>query len=171
MDFSLRYATIQDAELVADISRKTFYETFIAQNAQKQMDLFMKEQFTKGRLMLEVGKPGNTFILAYQQDTIAGYVKLREGEGLPQLQNMPALEIARLYAVKEMIGTGVGKLLMQTSIDIAREKNKKVAWLGVWEKNQRAIDFYRKWGFEKFGEQDFHLGNEVQCDWVMKKEL
>lgn len=85
--------------------------------------------------------------------------------------NLNALEIARLYVLKDKIGTGVGKGLMISSIDIAKQKSKQVIWLGVWEKNARAIDFYTKWGFEKFGEQEFLLGNDLQNDWLMKKEL
>ncbi len=60
---------------------------------------------------------------------------------------------------------------MQKSIDIAKQKQKQIIWLGVWEKNQRAIDFYHKWGFEKFGEQNFLLGTDLQTDLLMKKEL
>jgi ribosomal protein S18 acetylase RimI-like enzyme len=65
----------------------------------------------------------------------------------------------------------VGKLLMQESITIGREKGKDIIWLGVWEKNQRAINFYSSWGFEKFGECDFLLGDDMQRDWLMKKKL
>jgi len=60
---------------------------------------------------------------------------------------------------------------MQVSLEIARKKQKQFIWLGVWEKNKRAIDFYTRWGFEKFGEWDFLLGNDLQRDWLMKKAL
>lgn len=171
MELTIRLATKKDAALIADLSRQTFYETFAATNTPQDMQKFLNLQFTKGRLMLEVGVPENIFLLAYHQNKVAGYVKLRDGRTPKQLQHIPALEIARLYAVTDMIGKGVGKLLMQTSIDIANEKGKQVVWLGVWEKNQRAIDFYYKWGFEKFGEQDFWLGDDLQRDWIMKKQL
>jgi len=171
MELTIRLATKKDAALIADLSRQTFYETFAATNTPQDMQKFLNLQFTKGRLMLEVGVLENIFLLAYHQNKVAGYVKLRDGRTPKQLQHIPALEIARLYAVTDMIGKGVGRLLMQTSIDIAKEKGKQVVWLGVWEKNQRAIDFYHKWGFEKFGEQDFWLGDDLQCDWIMKKQL
>ena len=171
MGFSLRYATKKDAELIADISRQTFYETFAAQNTPKDMNKFMREQFTKGKLMLEVGAAENTFLIAYCHTEIAGYVKLREGRVPKSLGTKNALEIARLYALNHMIGKGVGKILMQASVDIAAKRNKEVVWLGVWEKNQRAIDFYIKWGFEKFDETDFLLGDDVQRDWLMQKRL
>lgn len=171
MDFTLRYATVDDAELIADISRQTFYDTFAAHNTKEDMDLFLGQQFTKGKLMLEVGRRENVFLLAFQQHDVAGYVKLREHIHPSSLPFVPTLEIARLYATEKFIGKGVGNMLMQTSLDIARQKNKQVVWLGVWEKNDRAIAFYKKWGFQKFDETDFLLGNDVQRDWLMKREL
>lgn len=171
MDLSLRYGTKDDAALIADISRQTFYDTFAADNTKENMDKFLKEQFTKGRLMLEVGAPENSFLLAYHDDTVAGYVKLREGKALEGLKGFSAIEIARIYVISEFLGKRVGAFLMQACLDIAKQKEKQLIWLGVWEKNQRAIDFYRKFGFEKFGECDFLLGDDMQRDWLMKKHL
>jgi ribosomal protein S18 acetylase RimI-like enzyme len=73
--------------------------------------------------------------------------------------------------VTNSIGKGIGKALMLKCIEIAREKKSDVLWLGVWENNQRAIDFYTKWGFEKFSTHIFMLGDDPQTDWLMKKEL
>lgn len=84
---------------------------------------------------------------------------------------METIEIARIYATTNSIGKGVGKALMQESIKMATEKKKQVVWLGVWEKNQRAIEFYTRWGFEKFSTHIFMLGDDPQTDWLMKKEL
>ena len=169
--FTLRYATREDAALVADISRQTFHDTFAADNTEEDMAKFLSEQFTKGRLMLEVGAPENIFLLAYHENEVAGYAKLREGKKLATLQGTAALEIARLYVVKEYLGKGVGRLLMQASLNIANEQKKEVVWLGVWERNQRAIDFYTACGFQKFDECDFLLGDDMQRDWLMKKTL
>jgi len=171
MDLTVRYATNEDAVLIADISRQTFYETFAADNRKEDMDKFLAEQFTEGKLMMELGSPENTFLLAYYGNEVAGYVKLREAKQPAKLSNAKALEIARIYAITNMIGKGVGNLLMQRSISIANEKGKEVIWLGVWGKNFRAINFYKKWGFEKFDVSDFLLGDDLQCDWLMKKEL
>ena len=171
MDLSLRYATKDDAALIAEISRKTFYDTFAADNTKENMDKFLKEQFTKGRLMLEVGAAGNIFLLAYSNNAVAGYVKLREGKVLEELKSFSAIEIARIYVASEFLGKRVGAFLMQACLNIAKQKAKEVVWLGVWEKNKRAIDFYLKFGFEKFGECDFLLGDDMQRDWLMRKHL
>lgn len=171
MSFYIREATIDDAVLIADISRQTFYDSFAAGNTKENMDKFLQEQFTRGKLIMEVGARENTFFLAYYNNEIAGYLKLRDAGKPSVLPGTPAIEIARLYALSSMIGKGVGSLLMQKSIDTAQERNRQAVWLGVWEKNQRAIDFYNRWGFEKFGEQDFLLGDDVQHDWLMIRKV
>jgi len=171
MNIQIREATIEDAVLVADLSQRTFFETFAKSNTEEDMQKFLKEQFTRGKLILEVGQPGLQFFLAYLDKQVAGYVKLRTGKNPPPLHGTKALEIARLYAAEAFIGKGVGKALMQKSIAVAQAAGKNVVWLGVWEKNTRAIAFYHKWGFTQFGETDFLLGNDLQRDWLMKKDV
>lgn len=171
MSLSVRFATIHDAALIADISRKTFYETFAPFNSKTDMDIFMDVQFTKGRLMLEVGNKENIFLLAYSDEEVAGYAKLRDTKHPVNLGSNNALEIARVYALSQFIGKSVGKALMEKSIEIALEKGKDTLWLGVWKENKRAINFYKAWGFTIFGECDFILGNDRQKDWLMKKTL
>lgn len=168
---TIREATVNDAVLIADISHETFYETFAPSNTKENIEKFLNYQFTKGKLITEVGMPDNTFFLAYNGKQIAGYVKLRDASVPAQLRNMNALEIARIYSVTSMIGKGVGKLLMETSIQFARQQQKEVVWLGVWEKNYRAIEFYTKWGFTIFSETDFLLGDDIQKDYLMLKKI
>ena len=171
MSFFIRTATREDAQMIAEVSHQTFYDSFIADNRPEDMEKFLTQQFTKGKLMLEVGSSDCIFLLAYQGEELAGYVKLRDARVPKSVGSIRALEIARLYAVKEWIGKGVGKALMQVSIDQAQAMGKDTVWLGVWEKNQRAIDFYTRWGFEKFDETDFLLGDDVQRDWLMKRKV
>jgi diamine N-acetyltransferase len=167
----IKTATIQDADLIASLSRQTFYDTYARYNSAENMDRFMNELFTHQRLIEEVGAPGNEFLLAYNDNEPVGYARLRKGPNPTGLGDTPAIEIARIYAVQHKIGKGVGSALMQRCIDVAKETGNQVIWLGVWEKNQKALDFYTRWGFEKFGDHTFLLGNDDQTDWLMKKVL
>ena len=169
MEIMIRKAGVNDAALIADLSRETFYETFADHNSEQDMQLFLEKQFTRAALMQEVGNEGNLFFLAFIGPEPAGYVRMRTDTSTPGVPD--PIEIARIYNLKKWIGKGVGKALMQHCIDVARSMGKRNIWLGVWEKNQRAIDFYSKWGFRKFGEHDFLLGTDLQTDWLMKKEL
>ena len=165
----IRPATNGDAGLIADMSRKTFYETFAAVNTKTDMEKFMDEQFTTEALIREVEEGDGYFYLAFDNNTAAGYARMRDGDSYPAFNNKPGIEIARLYALQEAIGKGVGSALIKHCMDVAQLLQRQIIWLGVWEKNERAIAFYTKWGFKKFDEHEFVLGNDVQTDWLMKK--
>lgn len=170
-EIRIRIAGAEDAALVAGLSRRTFYETFAPHNTEENMRIFLEEQFPPERQMAEVGAPGRIFLLAYIDDEPAGYASMREGESPKGLDDQKAIEIVQLYSEQKMIGKGVGAALMKACLDQARHRGKDWVWLGVWEQNQRAIAFYSKWGFERFGEHVFLVGLDAQTDWWMKKKL
>ena len=167
----IRLAGENDAELIAEISRRTFYETFAAQNSKENMDMHIAQYYATEKIQAELNDPLSIFFLAYDGDRLAGYAKMNEHvkEESKGLEN--PVEIERIYSIKEMIGKGVGKKLMEKCLAIANERNKKTVWLGVWEFNYRAIEFYTRQGFEKFGEHNFPVGNDPQTDWLMKRSL
>ncbi|MEJ0104977.1 MAG: GNAT family N-acetyltransferase [Bacteroidota bacterium] len=170
-DIIIRRAGEEDAGLIADLSRQTFYDSFAAANIKEDMDRFMKEQFSRDALIKEVKTGNGIFFLAYDEGEAIGYVRMRDGEYYPEFGNSSFIEIARIYAVQSSIGKGVGSALIKKCIETAKELNRDIIWLGVWEHNKRAIDFYTKFGFEKFGQHDFVLGTDIQTDWLMKKNL
>jgi ribosomal protein S18 acetylase RimI-like enzyme len=167
----IREAGREDAELVADISRRTFYDSFAIHNTEENMRIFLDQQFTREKQMAEVGAPGRTFLLAFLGEEPVGYASLRESEPPDGMMGARAIEIVQIYSEQKTIGKGVGKALMQGCLDNARNKGLGWVWLGVWEHNQRAIEFYRKWGFERFGEHVFLVGLDAQTDWWMRKKL
>lgn len=160
-----------EVHILSEISSQCFYNTFHEQNSEEDMELFLKENFTINRLKDEMQQPVNHFFFAKAEDKVAGYIKLSTSETSHETKKNDAVEIARIYAVKDKIGSGVGKSLMEFAISFALQRNKKMIWLGVWEQNHRAIKFYENYGFEKFSQHIFMLGNDAQTDWLMKKEL
>lgn len=159
-----------DALIIAEMSQRTFYDTFAKDNTKEDMDIFLNKQFSKDALVAEVENGDGIFLLAYDEDVPCGYVRMRYAKPDRHLTEN-AIEIARIYTEKNVIGKGVGAALMQKCIEIATNQQKEMIWLGVWEKNERAIAFYQKWGFEKFSEHPFLLGNDLQTDWLMKRML
>jgi len=160
-----------DARVIASLSRQTFYDTFHKQNTAEDMKLFLEANFNANAIQQEIDDPGNIFIVAEEGDLPLGYAKLSKDVCRIDGDDVMALEICRLYAVKDSIGKGVGKALMQQCLEIARQEQKDVIWLGVWEHNYRAIKFYESFGFQKFSEHVFMLGNDVQNDWLMRREV
>lgn len=170
-ELQIRRAADEDAALIAEISRETFYDSFAAQNTAEDMALFMEQQFATELLIKEVADETNIFFLTFFGDTPAGYIKLKPGTHPEITDTGAALEICRFYARKTFIGKGIGKAMMQHAIQYAEDNAYPTIWLGVWEHNKRAIDFYHSFGFQKFSEHDFILGNDIQRDWLMRKEV
>jgi ribosomal protein S18 acetylase RimI-like enzyme len=60
---------------------------------------------------------------------------------------------------------------MAACIDATRARGAARLWLGVWERNARAIRFYQKHGFADIGTQVFRLGTDLQTDRVMSRSV
>jgi ribosomal protein S18 acetylase RimI-like enzyme len=168
---SVRTCTAADVETLLSLSIKTFRDTFDDFNSPDNMLLYINNTFTKKLIQQEMKKAGTIFLLAFDGRKAVGYAKLKESEKLIGPHAEKGYEIERLYALREYIGKRVGYMLMQTCLSFAKKGNYKTLWLGVWEHNERAISFYTKYGFEKFGQHVFMLGDDAQTDWLMKKEI
>lgn len=168
---SVRTCGPKDIDVLVALSIKTFRDTFDEFNSSENMFRYINSTFTRKIVEHEMKQPGTAFFLASDERRAAGYAKVRTSHPPEGLQGVSALEIERLYAHRQYIGKRVGHLLMQTCLAHARKKGAEALWLGVWENNARAIAFYQKNGFEKFGEHTFMLGEDAQTDWLMKKQL
>jgi ribosomal protein S18 acetylase RimI-like enzyme len=93
------------------------------------------------------------------------------GPSQTDVKDDKSLEIERIYVLKEFHGQQVGQMLFDKAIQIAKQQHADYVWLGVWEHNPRAIQFYKKNGFVEFDRHIFHLGNDAQTDIMMKLKL
>lgn len=153
------------------ISQITFVESFGDQNTAEDMDKYLHEKFNQEQLLLELQHPESEFHLVYHADEVIGYLKLNWGNAQTEMKESMGMEIERIYVLKKWIGKGIGKALYGLSLRIAASKGMSYIWLGVWEKNERALTFYQKNGFKAFDQHVFVLGDDHQTDILMKLEL
>jgi len=163
--------TDDDVDVLRTVAIQSFRDLLEKANTAEDMAKYIEKNFTVQKLLDELHEEGTAFFLFFEGSEAIGYLKVRTGYEPDELKGQNTLEIERLYCVGTHVGKGMGKQLMQEALHYAREKNFKSVWLGVWEHNPRAFAFYEKWGFKKFGSHDFVLGNDVQTDWMMKKDL
>lgn len=162
---------INSIDQLQKIGRQTFYETFSESNTEENMAAYLEERFSVAKLTSELNNENAEFYFALQNDNPIGYLKLNFGQSQTELQDDKGLEIERIYVLKEYYGQGIGQLLYEKAIAIAKNKKTDYVWLGVWEENHRAISFYKKNGFREFGKHIFKLGNDEQTDLMMKLKL
>ncbi len=160
--------TIKDIDELQKISRQTFTDTYASGNTEENMRSYLQNTFSTERLSAELHDACSEFYFALLGDEVAGYLKLNTGKAQTELTNDNALEIERIYVRKEYQRRRIGKLLCETAIQRCRELHADYVWLGVWEENARAIQFYNKMGFTAFGKHIFVLGTEEQTDIMMK---
>ena len=164
---NIRIATIEDINQLCEIGKTTFVETYGEQNTPENLQNYLQEKFNEKQISDEINTPKTIFLLVELENETIGYAKMRIN--LEENPDEKALEIERIYINKNYHGQKYGAMLMQKCIDVALENKYESLWLGVWEHNPKAFNFYQKWGFEVFGEHIFQLGDEAQTDFLMKK--
>jgi ribosomal protein S18 acetylase RimI-like enzyme len=167
-DFKIRRATVADAALLAELGARTFAETFGPVNKPEDMTAYLEATFSPAKQTEEIVDPLSLFLIAESDVAAIGYARIKASR-VPECVNCEKpIELVRLYVADEWLGCGVGAALMAACINEARELGYRTFWLGVWEHNQRAQAFYRKWGFKDVGTQIFQLGGDAQTDLVME---
>ncbi len=167
---NIRYATHDDAALLARLGAKTFHDTYAAGNTPENMAAYLAASFSPEKQAAELADPQSIFLIAEVEGITTGYAQLYAGQPLPGVTGEHPIEIVRLYATQEWIGRGIGAALMQACIAEAQNREHDVVWLGVWEHNLRAQAFYRKWGFVEVGTHIFLLGADPQTDLLLQKQ-
>ncbi|GAB3541103.1 GNAT family N-acetyltransferase [Pontibacter brevis] len=170
-DFTFRAGTPEDASLLADLGWRTFEETFAAYNKPEDMAAFRPTMYSPELQAAELADPETAFILVEVAGEAIAYLKLNSSPAPAAIQAVRPLQINRLYITSAWTGRGLGDQLMQLSIAKARQQNHDVVWLTVWEHNERAKRFYQKYGFREVGELEFVLGQDVQRDLYMQREV
>lgn len=162
---------IEQIEDLQAIGRQTFSETFAPHNSEEQMASYLKEAYAHEKLNAELNNPNSVFYFATLDQQVVGYLKLNMGDAQTELKDNQSLEIERIYVIKDFHGQQVGQLLFDKAIEVAKAQHLDYVWLGVWEENKRAIQFYLKNGFIAFDQHVFMLGGEAQTDLMMKLQL
>ena len=181
-----------ELDALVKISRQTFIETFSAVNSEENMKKYLDESLSDEKLKSELNNDNSEFYFAVlildeesskakrteddihtaeREEKIIGYLKLNFRNAQTELKNDQAIEIERIYVLKEFHGKKVGQLLYNKAIQVAQKRNADFVWLGVWEENHKAISFYKKNGFVEFDQHKFVLGDDEQTDLMMKLKL
>jgi diamine N-acetyltransferase len=170
-DVMIRRAKLDDAGLLAELGARTFSETFTPDNTSENMAAYVASAFNLAQQTAELADPASTFLIAEVGSVAAGYAKLYTGYPAEGIGGTKPIELVRLYVSREWLGRGVGHELMRACLDQARRTQHETIWLGVWERNERAQAFYRKWDFQAVGEHVFQLGSDRQRDILMERAV
>lgn len=169
----LTFKRCSESDLIAliKISKQTFAEAFEKQNNPEDFKEYTDLAFDKGNLRKELSNKNSDFYFVYSDETLVGYFKLNSMQAQTDLKLAESMELERIYVLQEYQGQGIGKWILGQVKGMAAKSQKEFLWLGVWEMNTKAIAFYGREGFTKFGRHPYYIGNDKQIDWLMRCDL
>lgn len=167
----IRKVEIADVEVLAKLAKQTFRETFAHDNMEEQLQEYFEEAYNLRVLSTELEDPDSETYFIMHEEEIAGFLKVNWGNAQTERELENAFEIQRLYVLQTYQGFGLGKQLFEFALEHAEKNGFSWAWLGVWEHNTKAQVFYYRYGFEKFSQHRFMVGQKVDTDWLLKKKL
>ncbi|WP_155591159.1 GNAT family N-acetyltransferase [Lysinibacillus cavernae] len=171
MTVKLEKCNLEDLKKLQEVSIETFNDTFKDQNSAENMNAYLEQAFHDKQLEKELSIISSEFYFIYDDEEIAGYLKINVNDAQSEQMGDDSLEIERIYIRNKYQGKGLGKHLYNQAMEVAIAQSKKRIWLGVWEKNDHAIGFYKKIGFVQTGAHSFYMGDEEQIDLIMTKTL
>lgn len=167
----IRKARLSDLETIQKISIQTFTETFAAVNTPENITNYIKDNLNTEQLATELNNVNSQFYIAYLETEVVGYLKINFGDAQTETINENTLEVQRIYVIQNLHRKNIGQLLLDEVKKIAKTTGVDFIWLGVWEENHRALQFYTKNGFVVFDEHVFIMGNDEQTDLLMQLRI
>ena len=167
----IRRGVAADASALAAFAARTFHETFAADNRPEDMAAHLTSAFGVAQQTRELGDPDVATLLAFRTATLVAFAQVRRKPPPPCVTQPRPIELQRFYVDRPAHGTGVAQTLMAAARRAAHEFGGEYLWLGVWERNPRAIAFYAKAGFRDVGSTVFQVGPDRQTDRVLVAPL
>lgn len=168
---SLRPGVPADAAPLALLGARTFRDAFAADNRPEDLAAYLTRTYGSAQQSAELADPGIATLLAEVDGRLAGFAQVRPGSAPACVTGSAPIELWRFYVDRPWHGQGVAQALMAGVADEAVHRGARTLWLGVWERNPRAITFYRKCGFLDVGSQPFILGSDRQTDRILMRPL
>jgi diamine N-acetyltransferase len=162
----IRRGVTADASALAEFAARTFADTFAADNSPEDMQAHLASSYGVRQQAAELADPSIVTLLAHRDGKLVAYAQVRRGQPPACVPQEQPVELHRFYVDRAEHGAGVASRLMLAVHDAARELGGRRLWLGVWERNPRAIAFYAKSGFVHAGSHDFFVGADRQTDHV-----
>jgi GNAT superfamily N-acetyltransferase len=163
-DYRIFRARLQDASLLAAIGAETFRRAFDGTTAEKDIEDYIRGHFSPARQRRELSIPEASAFIAAAACPV-GYVQL-----IPdRKKSAGVIQLKRLYLLPELYGSGLADRLLARGLEECRRKRFVRVWLSCWEKNHRALAFYRRWGFVQTGRMAFPVGADRQQDILLSR--
>lgn len=161
----LRKGKEADIESIQDIAYRTWPQAYSSLISQEQIDYMLEKMYNKGELLSQF-QQGYTFLMAEEDDEDLGFAVFSIIDSLNHIY-----KLHKLYVLPAAHGKGLGKLLINEVVNLARRAGGVSLELNVNREN-KAVTFYKGAGFTVKETMDLDIGNGfLMNDYVMHKVL
>lgn len=171
MATTIRIGTPADAAALTALAIRTFRDTYESHNTPEDMALHIAQAFGPAQQGRELVDPDLITLIVEVGTELAGYAQLRRKRPPACVDGEEPIELWRFYVDKGWHGQGIAQALMARVDTEAARAGARTLWLGVWERNDRALAYYRKSGFVDVGSHTFVVGGDAQTDRVMVRSV
>lgn len=161
----------KDAEQLSVLAEQTFRHSYAPLNDPVNLEHYVTKHLNATQLLTELKDPHCHYYWITADEEPVAYLKVNRPPAHTEPGYEQGLEIQRIYVQQVHQRQGLGRLLIQLAHTVASKQGLKYIWLGVWEKNPAAIQFYRNLGFYPVGSHNFMVGSELQLDHILRLDL
>ena len=158
-------ASEADIPLIMEIANVAFPRTYAEILSPEQTEYMMDWMYSRKSLLKQFAD-GHAYYIARLGGRGIGYVSVeRQGERLFHLQ--------KIYVLPDFQGRGVGRRLFEAAIVHVKGLCNQPCTLELnVNRNNKALDFYRKMGMKKVREGDFDIGSGFfMNDFIMSMSI
>ncbi len=165
---TIRTATPNDITHLVELASNTFRETYRLLDDPADIEAYVAEAFTPQTFAAILQDPSSVLLVALcGEGQCVGYTHIAHTTAPPCVTGPAPVELARLYLRQSVIGKGYGAALMRAVHAAAQRAGCKTVWLGVYDRNEHARQFYMRWGFVDVGTKDFLFAGQIYADPIM----
>jgi len=166
-NIEIRQPAEADAEVLAETGRRLFTAAYGNIAGADDLAAHVDDFFSAEIVASELEREEVQYHLAMDGDDIVGFLKIRRGAVPDQVPLANGIEVQQLYVSPDQQRKGIGRLLTDCAVSIARAEAADGLWLSVWQEADWAVNFYRAYGYRTVGTADFWLGRSHFTDFLM----
>lgn len=171
LSVTVRKVVLPEAEMLSSLMRRAFRDAFAHNTRTDDLKAHMDSNFTLQRQQAELSNPEAQTLLAIVNAQPAGYAQLHPGPAPDCVNTERPVQIQRFYLLRPYWGSNVANILMDACMAKLSQGSYSAVWLSCWDQNERALSFYRRWGFSQCGTEPFIVGNDQQTDFILLRPL
>jgi GNAT superfamily N-acetyltransferase len=161
---TIRPALPADIASIRRIAMLTWPHAYADILSEKQVSYMLQMMYNAETLQRQMEEEGHLFLLAESDGEAIGFAGFSPYEG-------STWKLHKLYVMPFHQQTGAGRTLLQTAEHLAKDRGATAMILNV-NRNNRAVQFYIRRGYQIDHEGDFDIGQGFYMnDYVMRKTL